>query len=57
MARIQIADLNESTELDRKAMQDIKGGARGTSLLRPRYRAGYLRVRSLLSGKERTDRR
>lgn len=29
MARIVIKDLHENTELDRKAMQNIRGGARG----------------------------
>ena len=37
MARIVIKDLDESTELDRKATKDIRGGARG--LRAPSYRS------------------
>lgn len=56
MARIRIDDLNESRELDLRAMQEVRGGARGASILQPRYNDRFRRARALLAGKRRVPR-
>lgn len=53
MARIRLTDLNESKELDHRAMQEIRGGAVTGGSLVPRYSTRFRKARSLLTGRAR----
>ncbi len=48
MARLVIKDLHENTELDQKAMRNIRGGARGTMGTDARARTSVRSLRTPL---------
>lgn len=53
MARIRMTDLNDSKELDQRAMREIQGGALAGGSLAPRYRSRFQKAHNLLTERGR----